>query len=344
MSTSPEIRAVDPGGPDFAPFHAAYDAALRHELGPVAAGWTAPELRVSLSEPSRLLRQHGYAAWSGGEVVATGWLGTPLLDNTGSAQLEVHVPPGHRRRGHGAAVLAHLEATARELGRHDLDAEVGWPHVLGPAGDGSPGAAFALAHGYALSLGDVQRELALPVDDAVIADLAARAAPHHAAYTLRWWVGPVPEELALSWMTLSSILMTEAPTGEREPEPEAVDVAGLRESESIIAKQGRTRYHCVAVDAAGEVVGCTDLITTVHEPDRAYQWGTLVRRDARGHRLGLALKVANLRLLQRRAEGVGELRRLTTWNAEVNAPMIGVNEQLGFVPVARLGEFHRRLP
>ena len=46
------------------------------------------------------------------------------------------------------------------------------------------------------------------------------------------------------------------------------------------------------------MVAYTDIATTVHEPGRAYQWGTLVRRDARGHRLGLAVKVANLRLLQ----------------------------------------------
>ena len=47
------------------------------------------------------------------------------------------------------------------------------------------------------------------------------------------------------------------------------------------------------------MVAYTDIATTVHEPGRAYQWGTLVRGDARGHRLGLAVKVANLRLLQR---------------------------------------------
>ena len=87
------------------------------------------------------------------------------------------------------------------------------------------------------------------------------------------------------------------------------------------------------------MVAYTDIATTVHEPGRAYQWGTLVRRDARGHRLGLAVKVANLRLLQRERPDVHEL---ITYNAEVNAHMIGVNERLGFVPVARLGEFQKR--
>ena len=49
------------------------------------------------------------------------------------------------------------------------------------------------------------------------------------------------------------------------------------------------------------MVAYTDLAATEHEPERAYQWGTLVRPDHRGHRLGLAVKVANLRLLQESA-------------------------------------------
>ncbi|MCY7394988.1 MAG: PE-PGRS family protein, partial [Nocardioides sp.] len=196
------------------------------------------------------------------------------------------------------------------------------------------------ARGSARRLGDVPRELALPLDDALLDRLAAGAAPHHAAYTLRSWVGDIPDDLALSWMTLSSSLMTEAPTGEKEVEPEVVDVAALREGEATVSKQGRTRYHTVALDEAGDVVACTDLVTTVHEPGRGYQWGTLVRGEDRGHRLGLAVKVANLRLLQRE---VSDLARVTTWNAEVNHHMIDVNEQLGFSPVARLGEFQKRL-
>ena len=114
----------------------------------------------------------------------------------------------------------------------------------------------------------------------------------------------------------------------------------VREREAVLERQGRTKYNTVALDADGVVVAYTDLATTVHEPGRAYQWGTLVRRDHRGHRLGVAVKVANLRLLERERPDV---RRVTTYNAEVNAHMIGVNEAIGFVPVARLGDFQKRL-
>ena len=110
-------------------------------------------------------------------------------------------------------------------------------------------------------------------------------------------------------------------------------------SEQLLAKQGRTKYVTVALDDDGRIAAYTDLVTTIHEPDRAYQWGTLVRRADRGHRLGLAVKIANLRLLQGERP---DLAQLTTFNAEVNAHMIGVNERLGFVPVERLGEFQKK--
>ncbi len=48
----------------------------------------------------------------------------------------------------------------------------------------------------------------------------------------------------------------------------------------------------------------------------------------RGHRLGLLLKVAMLELLAATEPG---LERIATWNAASNAPMIAVNDALGYV-------------
>lgn len=186
----------------------------------------------------------------------------------------------------------------------------------------------------------MQRELCLPVDDALLGRLADDAARAHPAYTLRSWSGPVPDDLLQGWAEITSILATEAPTGDLELEPEAASTGAVREREDTAARQGRTKYNAVALSPTGQVVAYSDLATTVHEPGRAYQWGTLVRREHRGHRLGVAVKVANLRLLQRERP---DITRLTTYNAEVNSHMIGVNEALGFRPVARLGDFQKKL-
>ena len=144
------------------------------------------------------------------------------------------------------------------------------------------GPEFARARGYDLALSEVQRELALPVDDDLLAGLADDAARAHAAYTLRSWSGPVPDDLLQGWAELTSILATEAPTGDLELEPEAVSTDAVREREAQRRSRGRgarstTPSRC---PTSGEVVAYSDLATTVHEPGRAYQWGTLVRRDA----------------------------------------------------------------
>lgn len=335
------IVEVDPFDPDQVdPWHEAYLVAELAAPEGVTSPWQLEEVRALIQDQGTRHRLLGFSGVVGDRVVSSGFLRLPLLDNTDSAEVMVHVVPDARRRGHGTAMLAHLEGLARQEGRGVLQAEASWPYDGGPEGAGAPGPAFAAATGFALGLGDVKRVLRLPVVDGLLEELADEAAGHHAGYTLRSWSGPVPDDLAVGWVRLASTLATEAPTGEMHREPESADVVVLREAEATLARQGRAKYNTVALDPEGDVVAYSDIATTVHEPEKAYQWGTLVRPDARGHRLGLAVKVANLRLLQAERP---DIRVVTTYNAEVNAHMVGVNQRLGFVPVARLGEFQKRV-
>lgn len=336
-----EVREVDPfDAVAFDAWHGVYAEAERFGREDVATVWQLEELRVQMQERSARAWTRAYAGLVDGRAVVAGWIRTPLLDNLDRAELSAHVLPSHRRRGLGSAMVAHLESVARERGRSILGAEAHWSYDAGSEGTGESGPGFAAALGYDLALGDVQRVLRLPVAAEVLDGLEREAAPHHAAYTLRSWVGRVPEDLLPGWVELSSSLMTEAPTGDLTVEPEKADLEAHREHEGIRERQGREKYNTVALDADGVVVAYSDIATTVHEPGRAYQWGTLVRRDHRGHRLGVAVKVANLRVLQRERPDVDHV---VTYNAEVNAHMVGVNELLGYRPVARLGEFQKQL-
>jgi RimJ/RimL family protein N-acetyltransferase len=336
-----EIRTIDPFDTDaFDAWHATYYAADAFGRSGAESPWQLEELRVFHQADHPNLRIVALAGVADGVVVAAGWVKLPLLDNTDHAEIGVWTHPDHRGRGHGSAMLARIEQLSAEEGRTVLDAEACYPYDAPADGAGHPNADFLVRRGFRYGLGDVNRRLDLPVSDELLAELAAKAAPHHAAYTLRSFVAPVPDDLAVAFAALSATLMTEAPLGELEREPENPDVAVLRAGEETLARQGRTKYTTVAMAEDGQLAGFTDLLMSVHDPGRVFQWGTLVPRAHRGHRLGLALKVANLAFLQGLRP---DARLVTTYNAEVNEHMIGVNEQLGFRPVERLGEFQKRL-
>ena len=337
-----EIVPVDPHDPaGFEAYYATYAAAAT--AGPAreyATIWQLGEAQVALANPDE---RRFRIAWSGrvdGAVAAAGWLEGSTVDNTDLATVRVGCHPDHRGRGYAAAMLAHVEDQARARGRSRLLAEVDWPYSAGADGGGSGDLAWARRQGYEVGLVDVQRRLTLPVAEEILDELAAEAAAHHEGYELRSFGGPVPDELAEAWERLDATLMTEAPMGEIEREVEVADVAALRAREAVVAAQGRQKVNTAALAPGGDLVALTDIAVTVHESERAYQWGTLVRPDHRGHRLGLAVKVANLRLLQ---QSHPQITTVVTYNADVNAPMVGINERLGFRPVAYLGELQKRL-
>jgi GNAT superfamily N-acetyltransferase len=319
-------------------WHAAYERAQRHGR-PYAVPYDLHEVRADLAGGWARQALRLFAGLVDGRVVTTASIELPLLDNTGTATVEVSTPAEHRRRGHGSAMLDHVVEVARDAGRTVLFAEVGFPLDTGPEGTGEPGPEFLRARGFALALGDVQRALDLAEVAPRLDALAAEAAPGHADYRIESFTGPVPEPLLASYVALDARVSTEAPVGELELEPQVGDPEAWRQHEATLAAQGRTMHSAVALDAAGEVVAYTLAVVT-HGGEDCFQWGTLVAAEHRGHRLGLAVKVANLREIRRARP---DARSVTTFNAESNAHMVAINERLGFRPVARLGEFQRRL-
>ena len=84
------------------------------------------------------------------------------------------------------------------------------------------------------------------------------------------------------------------------------------------------------------------MLSAPAETDRAIsQEDTLVRREYRGHRLGMLLKLANLAEVQRRMPGHPAV---LTFNAEENRHMLDVNEAVGFVPIGYEGAWRKDLP
>jgi GNAT superfamily N-acetyltransferase len=337
-----QIRPIDPTDPAaFDAWHAVYLAAESFGREEWANPRALEEFRADRAQPVPYRSADLFAGVVDGEVVVVGGLELSLIDRPEHASLQVFTHPSHRQRGYGSRMLDTLEAAAQAQGRRVFDAEAAYPYD-GPAdGAGSAGVEFARRHGYAFGLGDVMRVLELPVSTALLESLLAEAAPHHTSYTLRNWVGHVPDDLALDWVRLDASLDTEAPIGDLVKAPNAADLSAQRAREEVLDRQQRTAYHCVAVASDGRLAAYNLLVLPALDPGRVFQWGTLVAQEYRGHRLGLAIKAANLLQLQASHR---EPLLLTTYNAEVNSHMIGINERLGFRPVERLGEFQKTMP
>lgn len=332
-----EIQRLDGNDVDVADaWYDVYVRAARAGL-PSAVPW----LRSHITDQYRRSLRADGSAWAGvveGRVVCAGTLEMPLLDNLHSATLEIYTDPEERRKGYGSAMAAHLEGVALAAGRSRTYADLEYPLSYPEDGTGWPGAEFAAAHGYSFGLGEFMRSMALPVAPDRLTALAESARPHHADYRLETFEGSVPDAWVADFVALGSRIATDAPSGTLDLEPGTSEVAPFREQEARMLRQGRRLYGAVALRDE-RVVGFTQVSVSPEEAELGEQFGTLVEASHRGHRLGLALKVANLCQIQDREPA---LESIITWNAGENEPMIAVNELLGFVAVHRGGGFEKR--
>ncbi|MEV4710569.1 GNAT family N-acetyltransferase [Micromonospora sp. NPDC049374] len=274
---------------------------------------------------------HQALARRDGEVAGHLRMRLPQLENTGIATVELTVDPAQRRRGVGRTLLAYARKVAAEHGRERLIGETPGPLPDGP-GREAPGAAFAAAAGAQAALAEVRRRLdTTRLDQAALTALHDAARARAAGYRTVAWRGPVAEEYVVDIARLESRLLTDAPMGDLAIEAEQVDAARLREIERIQRLRGRRRYHVGAVhEATGRMVAWTMIDRGPSTPWHAWQEITIVDPAHRGHRLGLLVKVENLRHALAHEPA---LAAIDTWNAAANDHMISINEQLGFRPV-----------
>jgi predicted N-acetyltransferase YhbS len=298
--------------------------------------WSLGEFCLSLRDDNAPRRTILLVAEGDGSVVGTGWLQLPTRENLTLCDIDVQVRPDRRRAGIGTALFRRLRDEAVGAGRTSVIAGIVGPY------DGTsalPGVPFAESLGLSFRNEEVRRRLQLPIPTELLDRLLEATREHRNGYRLETWEGACPEEYAEQYAALIPLLSTEAPVGDLEFEPEQYDVKRLRDGEALSAAQGRRVFTTIALAADGGIVGHTQLVvpSAEHDPGQAYQWATLVLREHRGHRLGLALKARNHQAVQEAIPGLD--RSMNTWNARQNSWMISINEQLGYRPVATYLEY-----
>lgn len=302
-----------------------------------ATGRTRPTLT---SEPSQLsdLRHSGahweFRALTSGDPSdpdAVALMMIPNSENLDRVWVEGGVHPDRRGRGLGSALLETVEALTRSLGRTRLTT-----HSAHDVGGPDQGGAFLHGHGFTVDLELIRRSWDLTATD--FPALAHRFAPPP-GYRILCWQGVTPDDRVDTMIELRTAMDADVPMGEGQ-DPIRWD------GERIAYRDGRNRVRdFVAVTALalapdGSPAGYTDLNHDPRQPTTIVQDDTLVTRAHRGQRLSAALKIAAARQLHELVPGTVWV---DTWNAAVNAPMIAVNEAIGFRPSELLIEWGKKL-
>jgi GNAT superfamily N-acetyltransferase len=327
------IRPVDPGDEaELDRFQEVYAAAELAEDPDVGLYSREDGLAMLTSTDTSVLFE-GFGAFLDGRMVAESILMGSNRDNRHLVQILLWVDPPYQRQGHGARLLAHMERHARDIGRTILRAQA----RVGEGLDGNR--SFAERHGYRLAMTEIERRLTLPGDPVRLDRLETEAVPYHADYEIRSFVGRVPDELRASYVDLRNLLEVEMPHGDLELEPGGDTMDDLEASERERQEAGRITVIAFAVHD-GVVVAYADASVPGGDVGHVDQHGTLVHPDHRGHRLGMAVKCAQLRLL---AERFPDRHHIQTSNAEINAHMVAINVALGFEVHQVWGEFEKHL-
>ena len=299
----------------------------------------------------RYERRLRLVALDGGTAVGYGALNLPLADNTHTGYLEIGTVPAARRQGIGSALYDEVLGSARAAGRSKVmtstDQAVEPPPGEGafdpPTGEGrvernDPAVRFVLARGWTLEQVERRSVLDVPLDPEVLAQhRAAAQAVAGNDYRVLVWDDACPDEWLDQFAILHTRMSTDVPTAGLDWNEEAWDAQRVRDRQAQFADRGLGLLTAVAEHVpTGTLVSYTSFLTVPHTDEYVHQEDTLVVREHRGRRLGMLIKAANLQRLARTHPSV---RRVGTWNAEENAPMLDINIALGFHPAGGAGEW-----
>jgi GNAT superfamily N-acetyltransferase len=241
------------------------------------------------------------------------------------AELDLRVHPAERRKRTGSRLLDVAVAAARENGRRS---------VITQAEAGSPGDRFLPARGFRRALALTFTRL--PLAEADITALTEITEQPHPGYRLTSWEGPVPDDLAETFV-VSRHAMDDMPMGGTDFGTVTWDLERIRAAAAKIEKRGDLLHTVVAIDEwDGSIAGFTELVIPGDGKGNGQHYGTGVMPEHRGHGLGRWMKAASIRHARERYPDLGGL---LTDTADNNPHMRHINDALGYTPTHTAFEY-----
>jgi len=320
-----EIRPFEPHAASRAEW-AAYQAYRR-----LRAAQDAPDLPLLedaefehfLRRQEPLVETRRLLALRGGEIVGNLVLWVRREGTAGHEDYASYLDTGggvatlHRRQGIGRNLLRALHSFMRDHGKSVATLKANLPE----------GHAFLAAAGAVRKLRSVENRLEFAkLDWPTLAAWQARVAETTAPLCWEIHAGRVPVERLAELIGPMTRLINEQPLGELDIPAIRYDMAAYESWYAEMDRRGGEHY-LVVLTAGDALAAVCDASWDQRFPDRVYQALTAVAAPWRGQGLAKAVKAAMLLLLRKRRK---EVTTMITTNAQANAPMLSINERLGF--------------
>jgi GNAT superfamily N-acetyltransferase len=232
--------------------------------------------------------------------------------------LWISLLPPYRRQGIGRHLLGEAAHYARE---HDKSLVISYTEE-------ASGRAFWKAVGAQDAQRDRQSRLELEkVDWPMVEQWVAEGPERSPSSKLIWFTNRIDDEVIEEWCTAFTEVWNMMPRDDLDIGDEVFTPERRRQDETGIAKGGGTILTAVTREEDGTISGLTEMGYFPEEDWMIHQWMTGVRRPYRGRGLGKWIKAA---MLLRLRKEFPQVRVVRTGNAFSNAPMLSINERLGF--------------
>ena len=246
-----------------------------------------------------------------------------LETNRHLAFVDVTLEPELRRRGIGSQLMSLAVDWAIRSGKTVLRAE--------SVATLPTGRHFLEACGFKAGLAAHINQLdARLLDHALMVRWLTAGQQRAADYRVETWEGPVPDAHLADFANVTNVMNSE-PRGDLDIEDTLMTPEMIRDEEAFLFANGTRRLISVARHVpSSALVGFTALSWSPKRAAIVWQHGTGVEDRHRNQGLGRWLKAANMMALL----GANPTARFVrTGNADSNAPMLAINQRMGFAPL-----------
>lgn len=262
-----------------------------------------------------------WVAWDGEEAVGRATFTiTDTPENRHIADIDIGVAEHRRRQAIAKKLLSQVVSAADE---HERTLLIGGTDAKTPAGD-----AFAQRLGGRVGIVARTNQLDLATLDHDLMRTWRESGPAE-TFELGWWRGSYPEEDLPAVCALKAVMNT-APRDDLDVEDVVWTPEMVRQETDALLERKIERLTLFARHrASSQLAGYTEVFFDPSRPENLYQGDTGVLPEYRGQRLGKWLKAT---MIEAALVKWPQLKRVRTGNANSNAPMLRINDAMGFRP------------